>query len=79
MKIFGQEGLGRPDQEIAATQRELLKFLSKNFEGLKLPEPQPVLVFLNDKAEIQASNAPVPTLQPESLKILSAGHRKRIP
>lgn len=68
MKLFGQEGLGRPDQEIAATQRDLEKFFSKNFDGVNLPDPQPVLLFLNEKVEVQASNAPVPTLQPEKLK-----------
>jgi len=68
MKIFGQEGLGRPDQEIDATCRELKKYLGKNFDEVNIPVLQPVLLFFNEKVEIQALNAPVPTLQTAKLK-----------
>ncbi len=68
MKIFAQESLGRPDTEIKSTQKNLLKYLNNRFENLEIPEPQSILFFMNEKAIVQANNAPIPTLQQEKLK-----------
>ena len=68
MKIFAQESLGRPDEEIKSTQKNLIKYLTKRFENLDIPEPQSILFLMNEKAVVQANNAPIPTLQQEKLK-----------
>jgi len=69
LKIFAQEGLGRPDLEIAsevnAVQRYLTDLLGE--EG-KVPEVQAALVFTNENVEVLADDAPVPTLHIRKLK-----------
>ena len=68
MKIFAQENIGRPDLEIGAEIDSFKKFLTKELPGTAFPEPQAVLLFTNEKAEIQADNAPVPTMAAGKLK-----------
>jgi hypothetical protein len=68
LKIFAQEGLGRPDlevgSEINAAEGYLAKILSKD----EVPEVQAALIFTNDRAEVEADNAPSPTLHVKKLK-----------
>jgi hypothetical protein len=68
MKLFGQEGLGRPDQENYALYQDFTKFLKKEAEVPGLPEPQVAMVFLNPQSSIQAAEAPVPALAVDKLK-----------
>lgn len=68
LKAFGQENLGRPDQEIYSNLQDLSKFLKKEVEIAELPEPQAVLVFSHPKAVVDAANAPAPTLPIDKLK-----------
>ncbi len=70
MKIFAQENIGRPDLEIGAEIESFRKFLSKEVPDTKFPDPQAVLLFTNDKAEVNADNAPIPTLPVGKLKDL---------
>jgi hypothetical protein len=67
LKIFAQEGLGRPDLEIQAEMDELTASLKKNL-GDDLPPLHASLVFTDDRAQLQAENAPHPTLKLEQLK-----------
>ena len=68
LKIFAQEGIGRPDLEIASEIDVLRQFLSKNYPDLEIPEIEAALVFSHDDAEIQADDAPSPTLPMKKLK-----------
>jgi len=68
LRIFAQDGIGRPDLEIDSqvdsVRRELLKKLPED----QIPPVQPALVFTNEKADIAADDAPVPTLPAKKLK-----------
>lgn len=69
MKLFAQEGIGRPDLEISADLNAFSRYLKKVIPEIDLPQPHPVLVFLNPQAELQnLDDAPVPTLPVKKLK-----------
>lgn len=70
LKIFAQESLGRPDLEIAGEIDSVKRYLQDRLPDQELPEPQGALIFTNDKAEIEADNAPIPTLHVRKLKEL---------
>lgn len=67
LKLFGQEGLGRPDMEVRYNIEDLQKSLVKQSID-PIPEIQPILVFLNPKAELEVQDATAPTLDAEKLK-----------
>lgn len=67
MKIFGQEGLGRPDLDVKADMDNLGNEFKKVF-GEDIPPIHAVLVFTDPRAEIAVENAPFPTLQIKELK-----------
>ena len=75
LKLFGQEGLGRPDMEVRYNTDDLTKFLTKNSIE-PLPPIQPVLVFLNPKAELEVADAAAPTLDVDKLKDWVRKHSK---
>lgn len=62
MKLFAQETIGRPDLEIGGEVDSIVKFLKKHLPDLEFPAPQAALLFTNDKAEVDAPDAPVPTM-----------------
>ena len=68
LKIFAQEGIGRPDLEIVSEIDVLQKFLNKNYPDIEVPEIEAALVFSNEDADIQADDAPSPTLHMKKLK-----------
>jgi hypothetical protein len=68
LKLFAQEGLGRPDLEISVEVDALKKALVEDFPDLNLPDPMVALVFTNPKAEIDADEADIPTLKVEDLR-----------
>jgi len=68
LRLFGQEGLGRPDLEIAAEIDNLKRFILKNQPDLEIPEFQAALVFTNDNAEIAIEDAPYPSIPAKKLK-----------
>jgi hypothetical protein len=68
MSIFGQEGLGRPDLDVATETSALKKYLAKHMEEQQIPEIQSALVFTNDQAEIDANDAPFPAMKAKQLK-----------
>ncbi len=67
MKIFGQEGLGRPDLEIKADLDSLTKSLKKAL-GEDAPPVNAALVFTDPRAEVAADEAPYPTMKIKDLK-----------
>ena len=71
LKIFAQEGIGRPDLEIETDIESLTKFLRKNIpDGTEIPDIQAALIFSNPDVVIQADEAPYPTLPAKKLKEL---------
>jgi hypothetical protein len=72
LRIFAQEGLGRPDLEISSDIENINRYLRKNIAddgiGSGFPSAQAALVFTNEKVELDADEAPAPTLSAKKLK-----------
>jgi hypothetical protein len=68
LKMFAQEGLGRPDIEVAGEVDSMQKFLGQNWEREEVPEVQAALVLTHPDTQVQAEGAPVPTLPGVKLK-----------
>ena len=68
MRIFGQEGLGRPDIEIDGEIRSLKRYLSKKMDEAEIPEINALMVFTNDDVEIDGEASPVPALRLKQVK-----------
>ena len=68
MRIFGQEGLGRPDIEIDNEIRSLKKHLSKTMGESEIPQINALMVFTNDDVEIDGEDSPVPAMKLKQVK-----------
>lgn len=68
LRLFGQEGIGRPDLEAPAEVSAIKSFIKKNLPSEDIPEPNVALVFINEKAELEVENAPILTLPLKELK-----------
>jgi len=68
MTIFGQEGIGRPDAEISNEIELVKRFFSKQLTEPEIPEIRAALVFTNDQAEVDTSDAPLPVMKLKQLK-----------
>jgi hypothetical protein len=68
MRIFGQEGLGRPELEAENATQTLTKFFAKKLDEADVPEIKSVLVFTNDAVEIDAEESPIPAVKLKQLK-----------
>ena len=68
MRLFGQEGIGRPDAEAQTEIKALHKALSKDMDEDQIPEIQAALVFTTEGVEIDAPEAPMPALPVKKLK-----------
>jgi hypothetical protein len=68
MKIFGQEGLGRPDLEIEAETESIRNYLAQKLPEDEIPEIQAALVFTDERAELDVNDAPIPTIYAKKLK-----------
>lgn len=68
MRIFGQEGLGRPDIETENEIESLKKHLLKHMEESEIPEIHALMVFTNDNVEIDAEDSPIPVMKLKQLK-----------
>lgn len=68
MRIFGQEGLGRPDIELDSEVSAVKKYLAKQMEESEIPEIQAMMVFTSDEVEIEAEDAPVPAMKLKEIK-----------
>ena len=68
MTIFGQEGLGRPDLEAANQGDAVKRHLAKNMDEAQVPPINTVLVFTNDQADIEVTDAPLPVVQLKKLE-----------
>ncbi len=68
MRIFGQEGIGRPDIEAETETALVKKFLAKHLEENAIPEVKAVMVFTHDQVEVEAGESPVPAMKLKRLK-----------
>jgi hypothetical protein len=67
LRFFAQDSIGRPSLDIAAAKKDLTKELLK-IPDFELPELRAVLIFSNEKAEVEADNAPEATLHISQVK-----------
>lgn len=67
LTFFGQEGLSNPNAEAAADADNVAKYLAQKVGG-DIPPVQPLIVFFNDKVEIEGENPPIPALHVKQLK-----------
>jgi hypothetical protein len=73
LRIFAQEGLGRPDLDVASEVDSLENYLKKNLSDADSFPIQAALVFTNDKVDLQIDESvdiPIPTLPVNKLKDL---------
>ena len=68
MRLFGQESVGRPDIEIDSEINSLRKYLAKQTDESEIPDIKALIVFTSDEIEIDAEDAPVPTMKVRQLK-----------
>lgn len=68
LKIFAQENLGRPDLEIGSEIHAISSYLDDQMDEGKIPDVQAALIMTNEKCEIDADNAPAPTLDVRKVK-----------
>jgi hypothetical protein len=68
LKLFAQESLGRPELDVKSFEKDLTNFFSKKLDDENKPAINSVILFTNEKAEIQAQDAPVPTMAIDKLK-----------
>jgi hypothetical protein len=68
MKIFGQEGIGRPELDAESEVFTVKKFLAKYMDEGEIPEINPIMVFTGDDVEIEANDSPIPAMKPKQLK-----------
>ena len=67
LKLFSQEGLGKPEKIVESHKVDLENTLVKIF-GDNPPPVHSVLVFTESKTVVDAQNAPIPTLSIDKLK-----------
>jgi hypothetical protein len=68
LRMFAQEGIGRPELEIENDIERLEKFFKKKFPELEIPSIKSALVFFHPEVEIDVEDAPTPTLFGKKLK-----------
>ncbi len=68
LKIFAQEGLGKPDKDAEASAKDVVNFLNKENLSDMAGYVNPIIVFTNEKAIVTAPDAPIPTLHITKLK-----------
>ena len=68
MRLFGQEGIGRPDLEAEGQISSLQKELAKRLESENVPPIQSVLVFTGEQVEVNVEDTPLPAVKVKQLK-----------
>ena len=68
MRIFGQEGLGRPDADAKTEINLLQKFLARKLDAADVPEVKALIVFTNDEVELDVDELPIPAMKLKKLK-----------
>jgi hypothetical protein len=69
LKIFAQEGLGRPDLEVKADIENLTSFFKKTLgEEQTLPQINVAMVFTDEKVVLNADGSPIPAMKIDQFK-----------
>ncbi len=70
MKVFGQEGIGKPDSDAESYKKEISKQLqTKLGPDFELPPLKPILILMMKNAEIgEVSSAPLPIVTVDKLR-----------
>lgn len=68
MRLFGQAGLGRPDQDEIGQRTKLERYFKKNLPEHLQPEVNVALVFTAGDVKVDAPNAPIPTFALDKVK-----------
>lgn len=68
LRLLAQEGIGRPDLDAPAEVESLTRFLKKRIPDQQIPDPRSVLVFTNERAELEIGDTPILTLPLKKLK-----------
>jgi hypothetical protein len=68
LKLFAQEGLGRPDKEAQYATEDIQKFFARQMDADSVPTVNPLLLFTNPKADVKAPDAPYATVDTEKVK-----------
>jgi len=69
LKIFAQEGLGRPEIEAKADIDALNNFIKKNLgEGHLIPPINVVLAFTDDRVILNPEGSPIPAMKLDQIK-----------
>jgi hypothetical protein len=68
LRLFAQEGIGRPDLEAPAELESLSRFFNKKAPDKVIPEARVVLVFTNENANLDVDEAPILSLPLKKLK-----------
>jgi hypothetical protein len=76
LKIFAQEGLGRPDLEVTSETSSLQSYLQKILPDEEIPDAQVALVFTNPKVNIDIPEDEQPPAETVSIKELKEVIRK---
>lgn len=79
MRLFGQEGLGRPDMEAEAEINSVRKALATEMDEHEIPEINAALVFTTEGIQIDAEEAPMPALTLKKLKEFMRSKAKERP
>jgi len=67
LKVFAQEGLGRPDLDSKSDVDKLTEFFTQAM-GTEIPEIKSVLVFTDNRADLNVEGSPIPAMAVEDLK-----------
>ncbi len=68
LKIFAQEGLGRPEKEAEYSMDDIRKFFARQMDADKIPTINPLLLFTNSQASVKVVDAPYATVEAEKVK-----------
>ena len=68
MRIFGQEGIGRPDLDSATEADAMLKFFKKYLPEMDLPEINKLMVMTSDRIDIDVENPSIPIVYAKKIK-----------
>ncbi len=68
LRIFAQEGIGRPDIEGPAEASSVDRYLRKKIPGVEIPKTNVALVFTSEKADLEVDGAPLPSVPLKKLK-----------
>jgi hypothetical protein len=78
MKLFGQENIGRPELDVQANSKEILKTLNEHLDEKEIPEIQGILVSLHPKATIgNTEDAPSPIVEVDALRRTIRKHDRK--